>query len=420
MQNAEYFKNKKISVVGFARSGLACANLLYELGSEVYITDNQDNEYTRDCALRLVSKKIRLELGRHSREFVEDKDLVVVSPGVPDSCFAVAWAKKAAIPIISEVEVAWILCQATVIAVTGSSGKTTVTTLIGDALKKSGRKAFVCGNIGTPFTGEVSKMKEGDFVSLEISSFQLETIRQFKPKVAVVLNICRNHLDRYKDMEEYIRAKKRIYMNQDSRDFLVLNSQDKVLVDFAKDAKSKVIFFKEAEGLNQNQAAVISVASALAIDKKSCLDVFNEFKGIEHRQEYVTKIREVFFINDSKATTVESAVWAINNISSPIILIAGGRDKGVDYREILDAAKGKVKQLVLIGEAREKIKAALEAHLAIDEADTLEEAVKKAFLKASPGDSVLLSPMCSSYDMFKDYEERGRAFKQIVRALDRG
>jgi len=419
MRNTGYFKNKKIAIVGLARSGLACANLLYELGAEVFITDNQDNEYTNDNASRLISKKIHLELGRHTRGSVEGKDLVVISPGVPARALPVVWAAMSSIPVISEVEASWILCPATIIAVTGSSGKTTVTTLIGNTLGKSGGRVFICGNIGTPFSGEVSKMKEGDFVSLEISSFQLETIRQFKPRVAVVLNICRNHLDRYKDMPEYINAKKRIYMNQDENDFLVLNRKDIFLEDFAKDAKSKVVFFEEAKGLNQNQAAVLSVASALGIDKRFCLEVFNEFKGIEHRQEYVAKIKEVTFINDSKATIVESAVWAINNISSPIILIAGGRHKGIDYTEILAAAKGKVKQLVLIGEAREKIKAALEAHLAIDEADTLEEAVKKAFLKASPGDCVLLSPMCSSYDMFKDFEERGKAFKEAVLALEK-
>ena len=417
MRNTNYFRNKKVTIVGLARSGVSCANLLYDLGALVSITDNNDNQTIRENATRLKSKEIKIELGKHSREFIKDRDFVVVSPGVADTALPFVWAKELRIPLISEIEVAWVLCPATVIAVTGSNGKTTVTTLIGKMLEASAKKVFVCGNIGRPFTGELTKMKEGDFVSLEISSFQLETIRTFKPKIALILNITTNHLDRYKSMQEYIQAKKRIYMNQDSSDYLVLNYNDPILKELSKEAKARLEFFSEEGELNPNQAAVLTVASILGIDRQLCLDVFADFKGIEHRMEVVAEKDGVKFINDSKATTVESAVWAFKNILEPIIWIAGGRDKGIDYRIIGELARKKVKKAILIGEAKEKIKEAFGDILSVEDALTLEEAVKNAYSCACPGDCVLLSPMCSSYDMFSDYEERGRVFKKAVLEL---
>lgn len=414
MINTGYFKNKRVTVVGLARSGVACANLLYDLGAKVCVSDNQDDELTRLNLRKLKSKEIKSELGKHSAEFIKGSAMLVVSPGVTDLSPAVILAKKEGIPVISEIEFAWMLCSATVIAVTGSSGKTTVATLIGRVLEASGKKVFVCGNIGNPFSGEVDKMAEGDFVSLEVSSFQLEKIRDFKPKISLMLNFSKNHLDRHADMQEYLEAKKRIFMNQDKDDFLVLNRQDPVLASFAEGAKPGVVFFRESEGLNPNQAAVIAVASLLGIDKGLCLKAFKEFKGLKHRLEYVAEIGKVKFINDSKATVAESTRWALKNISSPVILIAGGKDKGVDYGSILDLALKKIKEVILIGEAKQKIREAFGGRLSVDEADTLEGAVNKAFNKARPGDCVLLSPMCSSFDMFSSYEERGEAFKKAV------
>jgi len=312
------------------------------------------------------------------------------------------------------VELAWILCPATVIAVTGSNGKTTVTTLIGRVLEAWGKKVFVCGNIGNPFCGEVEKMEAGDFVSLEASSFQLEKAREFKPKIAVILNFNRNHLDRHKDMQEYLDAKKRIFINQDNSDYLVLNHDDAVVRELAKQASSKVAYFSRAPDLNPNQAAVLAVASILGIKNDLCLKVFREFKGIEHRLEYVTEINNITFINDSKSTTVESTIWAFENISQPIVLIAGGRHKGIDYSIISDLIRKKTREVILIGEAREKIRSALTGAPSINESATLKEAVALAFSKAKSGDCVLLSPMCSSFDMFANYEERGEVFKKAV------
>lgn len=417
MRNIDYFRNKKITIIGLARSGLACANLLFDLGAQVSVTDSKDCEATRRSAAMLRSGAIKLELGRHSKDFIQSRDLIVVSPGVTNDALPLAWAKELMIPVVSEIEVGWLLCSGTIIAVTGSGGKTTVTTLIGKIIGASGRRGFVCGNIGNPFTSEVANIGQQDFVSLEISSFQLERIKGFHPKVAVMLNFSRNHLDRHADMQEYLNAKKRIFMNQDKDDFLVLNSQDPVLKELANETKSKVVFFQQDKDLNPNQAAVAAVGSILGIDKEVCLEVFAEFKGLEHRMEFVAEVNRVKFFNDSKATLVESTVWAIKNIKQPVILIAGGKDKGVDYAGIIPEAKEKVKEVILIGEARNKIRASLENKLLIDEAGSLEEAVHKAYNFASPGDCVLLSPMCSSFDMFSSYEERGKVFKQVVRDL---
>lgn len=414
MRNSNYFKNKKITIVGLARSGVACANLLHGLGVSLSITDIKDNAQTREASAKLCSKDILVELGKHSRDFIKQADLVVISPGVPADALPIKWAGEFNIPVISEIEAASILCPARIIAVTGSNGKTTVTTLIGKLLAASGKNVFVCGNIGNPFCADIEKMREGDFVVLETSSFQLETIKDFKPKIAVILNLTPNHLDRYNNMREYLDAKKRIIMNQDKDDFLVLNADDPLVKGIANHANSKVIFFTSQDGLNPNQSAVLSVGKILGINKDLILEVFNKFKGIEHRMEEVRDINGVKFINDSKATTADSAIWAIKNINTPIILIAGGRHKGIDYRLIAPPARGKVKQVVLIGEAKEKIAVDLKGEFQIEDAATLEGAVNKAYALAKPGYSVLFSPMCSSFDMFKDYEERGRAFKKIV------
>ncbi|MDD5130098.1 MAG: UDP-N-acetylmuramoyl-L-alanine--D-glutamate ligase [Candidatus Omnitrophica bacterium] len=415
MRNREYFKNKKVTIVGLARSGAACANLLHKLGAMVSVTDIKDDAQSRQACAKLCSGQIKVELGRHTQGLIKQADLVVLSPGVPLDSLCANWAREFNKLLISEIEVASILCPADIIAVTGSNGKTTVTTLIGKVLAAAGKKVFVCGNIGNPFCGEVEKMQEGDFVVLEVSSFQLETIKDFKPKLAVILNLTPNHLDRYNNIQEYLDAKKRIFINQDSNDFLVLNADDPVLTAAAVEAKSKVNFFDKKIGSNPNQSAVIAVGRIFGVALETMQNVFREFKGIQHRMEEVAELSGVKFINDSKATTADSAIWAITNIASPVILIAGGRHKGIDYRVILEAAKNKIKQAFLIGEAKDIIAADLkEGGFPINKADSLKEAVIKAYQQAGSGDVVLLSPMCSSYDMFTDYEERGRVFKKIV------
>jgi UDP-N-acetylmuramoylalanine--D-glutamate ligase len=419
MKNKEYFRGKNILVVGFARSGLASANLLFGLGANVRVTDNSDNTTTLNNFKELKSNKIKVELGKHSREFFEGSDLLVISPGVPNNALPVLWAREVKIPVISEIELAWMLSPAQVISITGTNGKTTVTTLVGKILEASGKKVFICGNIGRPFSSEVDKMQSGDFVSLEVSSFQLENIDKFKPKVSVVLNLSRNHLDRYNDMGDYLGAKKRIFKNQDSSDFLVLNYDDPVMRDLGRSAKAQVVYFRKEDGLNLNQSAALAIVSIFGIGRELALKVFKDFKGVEHRMEEVLEVNGVRFINDSKSTTTEATVWALNSLSSPVILIAGGREKGNDYSKVLSLARNKVKSAILIGEAKERICEAFKGRVETEFAATLDEAVKTAFNIAPKGSSVLFSPMCKSFDMFSNYEERGRSFKSSVFELSR-
>lgn len=419
MRNEDYFRGKNILVAGFARSGLASANLLYDLGANVRVTDNSDDVITRQNVKELKSSRIKIELGKHSREFLKDINILIISPGVPNNALPILWAKEAGIPVISEIELASILSPAQIIAITGTNGKTTVTTLVGKIIEASGRRVFTCGNIGKPFASEVEKMQGGDFVSLEVSSFQLENIDKFKPKVSVILNLSRNHLDRYNGMQEYLEAKKRIFKNQDSSDFLVLNYDDPVIRDLSREVKAKVVYFKKEDGLNPNQSAVLAIADIFNIQKSMVLDIFRNFKGVEHRMEEVLELNGVRFINDSKSTTTQATVWALNSLSFPVILIAGGREKGNDYSEVLKLMQNKVKSAVLIGEARDKIRESFAGTINTEFAATLDEAVKKASSLAPKGGCVLFSPMCKSFDMFSDYEERGRTFKTIVSELSK-
>lgn len=418
------YQNKKITVVGLARSGAAAARLLKDIGSEVYVTDSAGNDRLRILAEDLKSRGIVVETGGHSPDFIRNKDLVVSSPGVSNKSQALLWADELKIPVISEIELSWSLCPATVIAITGTNGKTTVTTLLGKVLETSGRPVFTLGNIGKPFAQEVMNMNSDDFVSLEVSSFQLERIAAFKPKVSAILNLTRDHLDRYADMPEYLAAKKRIFRNQSRGDYLVLNYDQPILRELAKETKAKVIFFSAERlkrhpggNLNPNHYAVMAMAKIFGVSEARCREVFLNFKGVEHRLERVRTINDIEFINDSKATNVDSTVWALQGMHKPSILIAGGRDKNSDYRLIADLIKQKVKLLMLIGEAREKIRTAFNGLLPIEEASSLEEATQKSFQRAQGGDCVLLSPMCASFDMFQDYEHRGRVFKEIVNKL---
>lgn len=414
MKNQDFFKGKKVTVVGLARSGFCCARLLARCGASVTVTDQSDSDQVRQYSGELSSEGVFVELGTHSFNSIRGRDICVVSPGVRRDAQPALWATEAGIPVISEIEVGFLLCPAPIIAVTGSNGKTTVTTLIGKTIEAWGRRAVVCGNIGDPFTGEVADVREEDFVCLEVSSFQLETVRAFKPYIAVMLNLNRNHLDRHADMNEYREAKKRIFLNQGPEDHVVVNSADPSLAD---GARSRVSLFSGGQGMNPNGSAVSAVASILGIQGEIVRSVLNDFRGLEHRMETAARIRDITFINDSKATTAESCAWALSNLSRPVILIAGGRDKGADYSVIVPLAATKVSRAILIGEAGPAIGRALESVTSVSQEASLEQAVRSAFETAEAGATILLSPMCSSFDMFKNYEHRGRAFKEIVMKL---
>jgi len=417
------FKGKDVVVLGLGLSGFSSAKLLKRLGAKVFVSDKADSVKQKDLALELKKIKIDFELGKHSRETIERANYLVISPGVSLDCEPVKWAKNKNIEIIGEIELGYQYCPAKIVAITGTNGKTTVTTLIGRVLKESGKNVFVLGNIGKPFTAYVEEIKEGDFVSLEVSSFQLETIREFRPKVSIILNFTPDHLDRYKNIGEYLKAKKRIFLNQKSDDFVILNFSDPNLRPLTKATAAKVLYFGSGKSgfdekkFNPNQLAVLKTAQALGVNLDICLKVFKEFKGIEHRMEFVSNINGIDFINDSKATNIEATIWALENSLKPVILIAGGRDKGSDFTTVREILKQKVKNLVLFGEAKSKIKSALDNILKIDEAKDIYEAVHLSFKQAKEGDCVLLSPMCASFDMFFNYEERGNIFKDIVHNL---
>ncbi|MFH0877377.1 MAG: Mur ligase family protein [Candidatus Omnitrophota bacterium] len=414
------YAQKNVTVVGLARSGIAAARLLKNLGATVRLTEANDSPGLRDSAGQLEKEGIAVELGGHGKAFVGGAELLVLSPGVRLDALPVVWARESGIGVIGEIELAASVCPAPIIAITGTNGKTTTTTLIGEVLKAAGRNAHVLGNIGRPFSQNVLSVQPQDFVVLEVSSFQLETIKNFHPRVALILNLTPDHMDRYVDIAAYLQAKKRIFANQGSEDWLVLNYGDEFLRPLADQAKARVLFFnnnEESEDFNQNQMAVLAVTRVLGVDRQVCVDVFKGFKGVEHRLEFVRELGGVEFINDSKATNIDSTIWALKNTRRPAVLIAGGRDKGSDFSSINALVREKVKYAVLVGEASKRIAGAWEGVLPYSAVATYAEAVCLAQQKAQAGDCVLLSPMCKSFDMFTDYEHRGRVFKELVHQL---
>jgi UDP-N-acetylmuramoylalanine--D-glutamate ligase len=421
----------KIVVVGLAKSGQEAARLLASRKDAVFITEFKNDSASRKARDLLIKEGVlkpeNIELGSHTDKFIKKSDLMVVSPGVRRDALPVKSAESKNIPVISELELAYTMCPAPIIAVTGTSGKTTTATLIGQMLKAAGLDAVVCGNIGNPFSGEIKRIKKDSIVVLEVSSFQLELIDKFKPKVSVILNISDNHLDRHKDMEEYITAKCRIFMNQDKKGILFLNKNDWLLREIACAVKGpKVEFFNGYKGfgkrynvLNEDYLAAMSAASVMNVNEAVMLKVIENFKGIEHRLEVVANINGVDFINDSKATTISSVEWALKSLGGNIVLIMGGKYKGGDFGLLKDLVKKKVDYIISIGEAMPQIKSSLKGVKPIFETKDFSEAVLEGFKKAKKGGSVLLSPGCSSFDMFKNYEKRGKIFKGLVNEIRR-
>lgn len=447
-------KDKKVTVVGLARSGMAAAFLLKKQGARVWATDSGDSEGLRASRDLLEAEGVEVEIGRHSPGFVKGRDAIVVSPGVTEDSPVLKWAAEYKVPVIGEVELGYLCCKAPIVAVTGTNGKSTTATLIGEIFKRGGRRAVVCGNIGNPFCGEMDKVKKSSVVVLEASSFQLESIKSFRPHVAVMLNISQNHFDRHPDLRAYIGAKSRIFKNQNKGDWAVLNYDDPLVRKLRAKTKARTFFFSRKDKMAdayfedgslfiregkksqkicgvselaikgthnvENVLACLCVASIFEIKAKKIKEALVAFKGLEHRFEHVATVRGVEFINDSKGTTVLATIMALESCERPVILIAGGHDKGSDFGKARPAVSSRVKKLILIGEAREKIREQLDGAAPHLFADTMEDAVKKAFLEASDGDYILLSPMCASFDMFRNFEERGKAFKEIVRAIRAG
>jgi len=429
---------KRVTIIGAARSGLAVADIVLRLGGIAKISESKslkevgdilDSELLRVSGLRtrLRGNDIIYEAGGHTKGFIQDSDYVVLSPGVRLDTLPVKWARERNIEVMGEVEFGFRLCPCPIVAVTGSNGKTTTSTLIAEIIKRSGRQVCLCGNIGSPLSKYVLDLKPTDTVVLEISSFQLESTVRFKPHVVVWTNFSQNHLDRHKDLEEYFQAKCKIFANQDKSDFALLNYLVPQHKKLAKALKAKVIFFNQPHPLlaspikgeecvvdNPNYLAAMRAAHVLGISEEVCLKVFSEFKGVEHRLEFVRHLDGVDFINDSKSTTVEASRWALERAQRPVIMICGGSDKKLEYPPLKSLVAQKVKHMIAIGQIREIMRSTFSDVVAVDTFTSLEEAVKAARKIAKPGECVLFSPMTASFDMFKDYEHRGRVFKEIV------
>lgn len=414
-------KGKTGLVLGAARSGIAVARTIIDLGGKVMVSEFKPREAVARELEELASLNAAIEVGGHTREFILKSDYIVLSPGVRMDIPPVKWAKEAGIEVMGEIEFAYRLCPCPIIAVTGSNGKTTTVTLIARVLQKAGKNAVLCGNIGSPFSKHVLSLKASDIVVLEISSFQLESTTTFKPKVAVWLNFSQNHLDRHKDLEEYFQAKKKIFAQQDTGDTAVLNAGQTEFQAMASTLKSRVVFFDRNDpqdaGLNANQMAVIASVGAMGVPRAVCLQVFASFKGVEHRLEFVRNLGGVDYINDSKSTTPEAGRWAMSYLTKPLVMICGGSDKHADFSGLRDLARAKVRKMIVIGTTKEQLRRTFADVVPLSVCGTLPEAVALARSDARAGDIVVLSPMCASFDMFKDYEHRGQVFKEIVSQL---
>lgn len=411
-------KFKKIGVVGFRKTGVALCRLLLSLGKKVKVSEKESEKNFPFSLIENFKKEgVKFEFGGHSEEFLRDCDLVVISPAVDLKNSSIGKIiHQLSLPCVGEIELASWLTHSKIIAITGTNGKTTVSFLTFLLLRKKFSSVYLGGNIGVPFSSFVRKTHPQDLVVLEVSSFQLESILKFRPYVSCVINLEPDHLDRYSTFEEYKEAKERIFMNQERKDFAVINRNIFCCKEWEKKIKAKILYFGN-DYENENLSCLKTIASIFNIEPLYLEEIFSRFKGLPHRMQKVAQIKGVLFINDSKATNPSATRWALKNIKEPIILIAGGKDKGLDYSSILPFL-GKVKKINLIGEAKDKIKASLKDHFKnIQLFSDLKNAIEDAFLSASCGDVVLFSPMCSSFDMFSNYMERGNYFIRIVNEL---
>ena len=448
-------QGKRISIIGAARSGVAVAQLLRSKGARVFVSDRQTGGKLQSQISVLQSLGIEHEFGDHS-ERVYQADLFVTSPGVPTNSTVLQEAARRGVDIISELEVASWFCPAPVIAVTGSNGKTTTTALLGRMFGDAARDHVVAGNIGTPFSSMVDGLNPTAVAVVEVSSFQLDYIESFHPKVSVILNITPDHLDRYNhSFEEYAASKFRIFENQTPDDYLVYNHDDEKTRDnvlrlagshvhlmafglkpvfaegaFVQDGKLVTILggirheivqtdqisIRGVHNLYNAMAATLS-AQILGIKVPSIRATLRNFKGVEHRLEFVREVNGVRYINDSKATNVASVWYALESYDRPIVLFLGGRDKGNDYTQLYGLVEKHVRAIVAIGESADTVVREFASKTHVVRASSMESAVKQACALARSGDIVLLSPACASFDWFENYEHRGMVFKQLVEKL---
>jgi UDP-N-acetylmuramoylalanine--D-glutamate ligase len=447
---------KRVLVVGLGKSGVASALFLKAYGARVTVSDTKSGDDLRNEIPVLLDHGITVETGGHGERTFQGQDLIVVSPGVPIDAPPLAQARSLGESVIGEIELAAQFLPGPIIAITGSNGKTTTTTLTGEIMAAGGFPTLVGGNIGTPAISLAERATRDSVIVLEVSSFQLETIQTFRPKVSVVLNVTPDHLDRHRTFDAYVNAKARIFENQRGDDFTVLNADDPTCVSMAARTKAQVFWFsrqkevergawvregavlfrdsrgqreilqvsdiplKGAHNLENVLAAVCAGALMGCAPEKTRQAVAN-FKAVEHRLEFVATIRGVDYYNDSKATNVDATIKALESFPANIHLILGGKDKGSDYSVLNDLLRQRVKRVYTIGAAAAKIESQIVSTKnggpELVHAETLENAIRKASTIAQPGDIVLLAPACASFDQFKNYEQRGGLFKEIVRSL---
>lgn len=457
------FKGKRVLVVGFGLSGVATTKYMARQGAKVTVTDSKQKSELSDSVNACGDLKIEFELGRHNNKTFHTAELIVVSPGVPLNIKPLEEAREKAIPIVSEIDLAVGGIKEPIIAVTGTNGKTTVTTLIGEMFKADGRSPYVGGNIGKPLLDYVNESAKVEAVVAEVSSFQMELTEKLVPAVAVFTNMEPDHLDRYPDFQSYVDAKKRLLKACDKNSFVVLNYDCSTVSKFAEETPARVIWFTKRDPLSiggefaenfagaylrpaqkqlvakvngkeeiydltqfrlfgdhnkENLMAAVCAARAMGVSHKAIQSVINTFRGVAHRLEFVRKKDGVYFINDSKGTNVMSVRKSLEAFpNNPIILISGGKDKNGDFTPLVDLVRKRVKILILLGEAKEKINRAIGDFAETYLVGTFEEAILLAFQKSRSSDIILLSPGCASYDMFRNYEERGDYFKKIVNQL---
>ena len=444
--------NKRVLVVGLGKSGVAAALFLKSRGAQVTVSDSKPQEQLSEEIPILLDHGIAVETGGHGERTFHGQDLIVVSPGVPVDSPALVQARALGEPVIGEIELAARFLPKNMVAITGSNGKTTTTTLIGEIISAGGYPTRVGGNIGTPAISLVATARRDSVIVLEVSSFQLETIQTFRPKVAVVLNVTPDHLDRHRTFETYVDAKARIFENQHADDFAVLNADDPVCVELSDRTRAQVFWFSRKKEVQQgaslrdgrilfrdssgqqeimvaseiplkgahnleNTLAAICAGALMKCAPERIREAVRNFKAVEHRLEYVATIRGVEYYNDSKATNVDATIKALESFPANIHLILGGKDKGSDYTVLNDLLRQRVKRVYTIGAAADKIESQVREAAEIVHAESLDSAVQRASASAQPGDIVLLAPACASFDQFRNYEHRGKVFKELVQRL---
>lgn len=448
-------KGKKVLIIGAAKSGVAAARFVAAHGGRVCLNDIKERqEFDPRLIESLEGLGLDLVLGRHAEISVEQPDLLIPSPGVPLDLPLIGEAREKGIPVWSEFELGYRWTKGQVVAITGTNGKTTTTSLLGQLFKDAHKKVFVGGNIGIPFIAEAENLSEDEIAVLEASSFQLEPTESFKPKVALILNITPDHIDRHGSMENYIRAKAKVFSNQDRNDWLILNWDDEITRNLATQADSKVIYFSRKhilkEGLCikngyltvidggreiqiirpeeigipgghnlENAMAAAAAGWVMGVSAENIAHSLHTFPGVEHRLEHVLTIAGVSFINDSKGTNPDASIKALEAFQGPIVLIAGGKSKGSDFLPFAEKIRERVKALVLVGKAAGEIEEAVKkvGYTNYYFARDFKDAVYKAGSLAEKGDIVLLSPACASFDMFRSYEHRGEVFKELVHQM---